>query len=145
MKQDYNIIATSTDTDVYTIRQVLHLMYSNNSPQPSISLVCIWWGKHYCSCRELMGRVLALQLLIFFYLAKKMLEFQDINNKLDFVAYNFVLGIMVLVVTNTLHSNSLGSGSHSSFSTHVDKLGPVSIAPVGQVNVIFSPSNAGSS
>ena len=39
-----------------------------------------------------------------------------------FVAYNVVLGIVVLVVVNTLHSTSLGSGSHFPFPTHVAEL-----------------------
>ena len=39
---------------------------------------------------------------------------------------------------------SLGSGSHFPFPIHVDELGPLCIDPVGQVNVIFCPSSAGS-
>ena len=60
------------------------------------------------------------------------------------VAYNVVLGIVVLVVMNTLHSTSLGSGSHSPFPIHVAKLGPVIINPVGQLNMMLSPSSDGS-
>ena len=39
-----------------------------------------------------------------------------------------------------LHSNSLGSGSHSPFLIHVDVLGPLSTSPSGQVNVTLVPS-----
>ena len=40
---------------------------------------------------------------------------------------------------------ALGSGSHSPFPMHVDELGPTSVSPVLQVNVMTSPSEAGSS
>ena len=40
---------------------------------------------------------------------------------------------------------SLGSGSHSPFLVHVDEVGPTSVSPLLQLNVMFSPSSAGSS
>ena len=48
-------------------------------------------------------------------------------------------------VVTCMQFTSLGSGSHSPFPIHVDELGPLSTAPVGQINVMPAPSNAGSS
>ena len=41
-----------------------------------------------------------------------------------------------------LHTTSLGSGSHSPFSIHIDVLGPVSTSPEEQLKMMLSPSSA---
>ena len=58
-----------------------------------------------------------------------------------------ILDVVVPVVmcSSLVQFTTLGSGSHSPFPIHTEELGPLSIALVGQVNVIFAPSNAGSS
>ena len=58
-----------------------------------------------------------------------------------------ILDIVVPVVmcSSLVQFTTLGSGSHSPFPIHVDELGPLSIASIGQMNVMFAPTNAGSS
>ena len=50
--------------------------------------------------------------------------------------------VPVVLYSTLVQFTSLGSGSHSPFPIHVHVLGPLSIAPVGQMNAILSPSNA---
>ena len=52
--------------------------------------------------------------------------------------------VVPVVLIPTVHSTSLGSGSHSPFPIHVAELGPSSICPCGQMNIIVCPSSAGS-
>ena len=56
-----------------------------------------------------------------------------------------ILVVVPVVTSSCMHTTFLGSGSHSPFPIHIDELGPLSDDLDGQVNVMLSPSSAGSS
>ena len=63
----------------------------------------------------------------------------------ELIITTYYYDIHSIVTDPAVHFTSLRSGSHSPFSIHVAELGPISVSPSLQLNMMFSPSRAGSS
>ena len=75
--------------------------------------------------------------------AISMLLFSSVSVESNTTELHYYDRLSLEVLINLLlHTTSLGSGSHSPFSMHVDAFGPESTSPGGQANVTLAPSTS---